>query len=77
MTYFLPYARSATTTEVFANNFTQDLAASGRELDLEANYVLPLNAGEKVSFGALYRLDAGHKAGSDDALGVVRWNRKF
>lgn len=77
MSFFIPDSRGVTTTTVYGNNFTQDLSASGREIDMEVNYSVPMGIGETVSAGALYRQDAGHKAGSDDALGVVRWSKKF
>lgn len=83
MSYFIPDSRGIADdygnvdTRVFGNNFTQDLSASGREIDMEVNYTMPMGIGETVSAGALYRQDAGHKAGNDDALGVLRWTKKF
>lgn len=77
MSFYVPYARSATTTEIFATNLTQDLSAQGREIDLEVTYALPLDETQSISAGALYRMDAGHVSGNQDMLGVVRWNKKF
>lgn len=77
MSFYVPYARSATTTEIFSTNLTQDLSAQGREIDLEVTYALPLDETQSISAGALYRMDAGHVSGNQDMLGVVRWNKKF
>ncbi len=77
MQFNLPYARDASGNEVYTTSLTQDLGASGREIDLEANYMVPV--GELASFttGVVYRHDAGHVAGKKDILGLVRYTKKF
>jgi subtilisin family serine protease len=77
MSFYIPADRPDQSSRIVGYNFNQDLSASGREMDLEVNYAFPLGDGEDVSAGALYRFDAGHKAGNEDALGVVRWSKKF
>lgn len=77
MNFLLPTSRSATSDTVFQSYFSQDLSADGRELDFGITYSIPVAADARLSLGALYRRDAGHVSGSDDALGVLRWSQKF
>jgi hypothetical protein len=77
LNFAIPVARSSTTNDVYTSNFVQDLSAKGREVDLELNYAFPLQGNANISAGALYRMDAGHQDGKSDALGVMRWNKKF
>ncbi|HVY12625.1 MAG TPA: hypothetical protein VHB73_03570, partial [Alphaproteobacteria bacterium] len=78
MQFNLPYARDAETDSVYSTNLTQDFGKQGREIDLEANYAFPLeDENTTFSFGALYRHDAGHEAGNNDMLGVLRVTKKF
>jgi subtilisin family serine protease len=77
MDIMVPVARAATADAVFRNNFSQDLSADGRELDIGMNYMLPLENSERLSFGAIYRHDAGHVRDASDALGVMRWSKRF
>ncbi len=77
MSFILPYARSVTTNDIYSDYITQGLAPTGRELDMEVNYAMPLGLGESVTTAALFRKDAGHQQGVNDALGLVRWMKKF
>lgn len=75
--FAIPVARSLG-NKVFSNNVTQSLAADGRELDFEVGYSLPMaDDTETLNVGALYRFDAGHVSGNNDALGVIRWSKSF
>ena len=60
-----------------SQNARYNLAPSGRELDLEAGYHVPLGAATQIDFATLYRHDAGHVAGSNEAVGVTRFNHSF
>ena len=62
---------------IISQNIGYNLAPSGRELDFEAGYQMPIGAATKVDFAAMYRRDAGHVAGSDDAVGLARLNHSF
>lgn len=53
------------------------LAPSGREIDFEAGYSFAVDDASKVDFAAMYRRDAGHVAGKDEAIGVTRFSRGF
>ena len=64
-------------SSLLSSNFTQDLSAQGREMDLQFNYAFPMGKDETITMGALYRMDAGHVAGKDDMLGLTRWSKKF
>lgn len=53
------------------------LAPSGREIDLEAGYSFAVDDMTKLDFAAMFRRDAGHVAGQNEALGLTRVNHKF
>lgn len=53
------------------------LAPSGREIDFEAGYSFAVDDASKLDFAAMYRRDAGHVAGKDEAIGVTRFSRGF
>jgi hypothetical protein len=73
----LPFARDADSNTVYQNYLTQDLGAKGREIDAEVNYAVPVSDDTSLSAGGLFRHDAGHEAGKDDLMGVVRITKKF
>ncbi len=54
-----------------------NLTPTGREIDVEAGYRLPLSPVTKLDFAAMYRRDAGHVANSDEVVGMTRVNHKF
>lgn len=75
--FALPVLLDAGNNSLIMSGFTQDLAANGREMDMEVNYAYPLGEDGRVSAGALYRHDAGHKSGNQDTMGVLRWAKQF
>jgi subtilisin family serine protease len=78
MQFNVPYARDAESDTLYTSNLTQDFGKQGREIDFELNYSVPVEENKSsFSFGALYRKDAGHEAGNNDILGVVRYTNKF
>ncbi|MBI3419550.1 MAG: hypothetical protein HY053_05410, partial [Proteobacteria bacterium] len=77
MQFNLPYARDDVSDVVYSTNLTQDMGSKGREIDLEAVYAFPVEDDTSLSFGGVYRHDAGHVAGKEDVLGVLRVTRKF
>lgn len=77
MQFSLPYDRSYTSDSIYSNNFVQNLAGSGREMDFEANYALSLAADTSITAGTLFRLDADQVAGKSDLLSLLRWKAKF
>ncbi len=77
MQFEIPVQLDSTYTSLVSRNFTQDLSAQGREIDMEVNYAVPVGKDETFAAGALYRLDAGHVAGKTDVMGVMRWSKKF
>lgn len=73
----MPVAFDFDTNRMVMEPVNQNLTAQGREMDMEVNYAFPIEKNEKITTGIMYRMDAGHVAGQDDALGVVRWSKKF
>jgi subtilisin family serine protease len=53
------------------------LAPSGREIDLEAGYSFAVDNTTKLDFAAMFRRDAGHVAGKNEAVGLTRVNHNF
>lgn len=63
---------------ILRRDLTQTLTPSGRELDFELNYTMPLNENSgDVAFGALWRKDASHVTGAEEGIALARYNRKF
>ena len=77
MQFDIPVQLDSSYTSLISRNFTQDLSAQGREIDMEVNYAMPVGINESVAAGALYRMDAGHVSGKTDLMGVMRWSKKF
>lgn len=77
MQFDIPVAMNSNYTSLISRNFTQDLSAQGREVDMEVNYAVPVGTAESLAAGALYRMDAGHVSGKTDVMGVMRWSKKF
>ena len=71
----LPVSRSADGT-IEHRKATADLAPSGRELDLDLSYVVPVNSG-KLQLGLQYRFDAGHIKGASAAGAAVSFQQAF
>ena len=71
----LPVSRSADGT-IEHRWATADLAPSGRELDLDLSYVVPVNSG-KLQLGLQYRFDAGHVRGASAAGAAVSFQQTF
>lgn len=71
----LPVSRSADGT-IEHRKATADLAPSGRELDLDLSYAVPVNSG-KLQLGLQYRFDAGHVEGASAAGAAVSFQQAF
>lgn len=71
----LPVSRSADGT-IKHRQSTADLAPSGRELDLDFSYVMPVNGG-KLQLGLQYRFDAGHIQGASAVGSAVSFQQAF
>ncbi len=62
---------------VIGQNASFNLAPTGREIDIEAGYRLPLSQMTKLDLAAMYRRDPGHVANTDEVIGLTRVNHKF
>jgi hypothetical protein len=71
----LPVSRSADGT-IEHRKATADVAPSGRELDLDFSYAMPVSGG-KLQLGLQYRFDAGHVQGASAAGAAVSFQQAF
>ena len=67
----LPAAYSYETGMTEQRSARINLAPTGREIDLEAAYALPLAEGANMAVHGFHRFDAGHGAARQDDSGVV------
>lgn len=72
----LPVATTLRGDSVFENT-SLNLTPSGREHNLRASYFLPLAAGSEFSFDGIWREDANHVAGENEAAVLTRYTLTF
>ncbi len=73
----LPFARDAA-GNLLINSNRANLAPTGREIDLELSYMLPLAEETSLTTGALYRIEPNHiKEASPETLLLMKLNHSF
>ncbi|MEM7653062.1 MAG: S8 family peptidase, partial [Pseudomonadota bacterium] len=63
---------------IISQSVSAGLTPTGREIDLEASYALPLGPSESLTTGAMLRMQPGHTTGAEaEGVGILRYKAKF